>query len=124
MGKVLIVDDDIGIVHLLARLVQKKGHTAYIASDGCMALSLAREQQPDLIFTDLKMPDMAGDELISLLRAEPLLASVPLIVLSGNAVTLDLDVIQADAILAKPFQLQTVYNVLDHYLSLSQNLPA
>ncbi len=116
MRKVLIVDDDAGIVSLLSRLVQKRGHQALVASDGITALRLAREQQPDLIFTDIKMPDLDGDELVQLLRAEPALAHIPLVILSGTATTLDLDEVQADAVLTKPFRLQTVYDVLDHYL--------
>jgi len=116
MRKVLIVDDDAGIASLLSRLVQKRGHQPLVASDGIAALRLAREQLPDLIFTDIKMPDLNGDELVQLLRAEPTLAHIPLIILSGTAATLDMDEVQADAVLTKPFQLQTVYDVLDHYL--------
>lgn len=117
MGKVLIVDDDSGIVSLLSRLVAKRNHSAITASDGQTALAQAKTEKPDLIFTDIQLPDISGEELIVQLKAEPELARTPIVVLSGNAVTLDTDNIPADVFLAKPFQLQTVYNILDNYLN-------
>ena len=116
MRKVLIVDDDAGIVNLLSRLVQKRGHQPLVASDGLTALEIVRQERPDLIFTDIMMPDMDGHTFAKLLKAEPGLADIPLIILSGTAVALDMDEVVADTVLAKPFQLQTVYAVLDHYL--------
>lgn len=120
MGKVLIIDDDSGIVNLLTRLVNKRNHTAISATDGQTALAQAKNEKPDLIFTDIQLPDISGEELISQLRAEPDLAHTPIVVLSGNAVTLDTDSIPAEAFLTKPFQLQAVYGILDYYLNKPQ----
>ncbi|MEI6044926.1 MAG: response regulator [Chloroflexota bacterium] len=120
MAKVLVVDDDPGIVSLLRRIIAKRGYQVFTAGDGKEALALAQEHHPDLIFTDIKMPDLGGEELTQLLRADPELYNVPIVILSGTAFLVDLKVTQANAILNKPFELRTVYALLEHFLPMGE----
>jgi CheY-like chemotaxis protein len=83
-------------------------------------LALAQEYHPDLIFTDIKMPDLGGEELTQLLRADPELHNVPVVILSGTAFLVDLEATQANAILNKPFELRTVYALLEHFLPIAE----
>ena len=116
MGKVLVVDDDANITLLLQRIISKKGHQIITARNGWEGLNRAQAELPDLIFTDVRMPDLSGLELTTFLRADPALEHIPIVILSGTAYLVDLNDTQADAILTKPFDLKTVYSLLDQFL--------
>jgi len=71
MATVLIVDDDPYIRELLDTVVSELGHTVLSAPDGEVALSLARTHLPDLIISDVMMPNLDGYGLVTALRADP-----------------------------------------------------
>src|SRR3977135_1346969 len=66
MSNLLIVDDELGMRQFLTHLLQREGHTVRVAENGRRALELLLEDPPDLIISDVKMPDMG---VIDLLRA-------------------------------------------------------
>ena len=70
MASVLIVDDDPNARLLVTTLLTHGGHEALEAADARDALAIAIELQPDLIITDLSLPQMSGSEFIRALRAE------------------------------------------------------
>ncbi len=119
MSKVLVVDDDAGITILLQRIISRKGHEIVIARNGWEGLTRAQTELPDLIFTDVRMPDLGGVELAAFLKADSQLSHIPVIILSGTAYLLDLENTAADAILTKPFDLKAVYAILDRFLPSS-----
>ncbi len=121
MSKVLVVDDDPGITLLLKRIISKKGHQIVTAGNGWEGLKLAQEEVPDLIFTDVRMPDLGGVELAGFLKADPTLQHIPVIILSGTAFLLELEKTHADDILTKPFDLKSVYAILEQYLGTAVN---
>lgn len=84
MATILIVDDEDTTADLLALVIRRMGHTPVKAQTGCEALELAQKQPVDLILQDLMMPDMGGLEVCRLIRAEPHLANVPILVLTAS----------------------------------------
>ena len=60
MAKILIIDDDSGIRHLLDAFLGYKGYEVLLAESGQKGLELFRHERPDVIVLDLKMPDMDG----------------------------------------------------------------
>lgn len=122
MSKVLVVDDDPGIALLLKRIISKKGHQIVTAGNGWEGLKMAQEEVPDLIFTDVRMPDLGGVELAGFLKADPSLNHIPVIILSGTAFLLELEKTAADDILTKPFDLKSVYAILEQYLGKSASM--
>jgi CheY-like chemotaxis protein len=67
--RVLVVDDDAHMCEFVSRVMESAGYRVMTASDGTSALTtVAREGAPDLLLTDLKMPQMNGDELAARLR--------------------------------------------------------
>ena len=68
--KILIVDDEPGIVRLLSKRLKKKNYEIIEAYDGVQCVQIAKEENPDLILLDIKMPVMSGiaafEELIRL----------------------------------------------------------
>ena len=77
--RILIVDDEPQITRVLRRSLTTHGYDVHVASDGEAALQTFGDWPPDLVITDLSMPDMNGLELCKALRA---ISQVPIIVLS------------------------------------------
>ena len=84
MATLLIVDTNSSNRRLYITLLGNFGHRLLEAADGVEALELARKELPDLVITDILMPRMDGFTLVRRLRAEPLLAGVPVIFQTAN----------------------------------------
>jgi DNA-binding response OmpR family regulator len=83
MKSVLVVEDDFDTLHPLAELLSIKGYKAYTASEGAEALRLAERLKPDLIITDIILPGESGLQLIKHIRTSTVIATTPIIVISG-----------------------------------------
>jgi len=84
MPKILIVDDDETITHLMDALVKMEGHESFIVNDSTQAMEVARSVEPDLITLDLMMPGLSGYDLCELLLKEPKFSDVPIIIISAK----------------------------------------
>ena len=62
--KILIVDDDVDALELMAELFESKGYHPLTASNGIEALNCVRDEDPDMVITDIRMPDMDGMQLL------------------------------------------------------------
>lgn len=82
-GRVLVVDDIEANRELLARRLQRQGHTATLAEDGVRALELMRQEPFDLVLLDIMMPQMNGYEVLEHLKADATLRHIPVIVISA-----------------------------------------
>lgn len=82
-ARILIVDDELGARQTLEALLFSEGYELAFAASGAEALAKAAELTPDLILLDVMMPDMDGFEVCRRLRADPLLAEVPVIVVTA-----------------------------------------
>jgi DNA-binding response OmpR family regulator len=104
--KVLLVDDEPQITHLVARKFQLAGIQTIIGQDGEEGLQLALEHDVDLIVSDLQMPYMSGIEMALALRQEPSMKRVPIIILTARGYVLDRAEIEEAGIsrvIPKPF---------------------
>jgi diguanylate cyclase (GGDEF)-like protein len=104
--RLLVVDDDPFIARLLEIELRAAGYDVRIASDGEQALTLAREDCPDLVLADVMMPNMDGFELTRRLRMDPRTATVSVIMLTARGLSADkLEgfAIGADDYIVKPF---------------------
>jgi PAS domain S-box-containing protein len=83
---ILQIDDNASNVRLVERIVSRRPGTELLsAAQGQLGLELARRHRPGLILLDLHLPDMAGDEVLRRLRADPATRDLPVVVLSANA---------------------------------------
>lgn len=82
-GHVLVVDDNENNRDLLTRRLERRGHTVVTAEHGVAAMALLRAQQFDLLVLDIMMPEMDGYEVLRLLKADPALSHLPVIVISA-----------------------------------------
>lgn len=84
MAHIILADDD----ELLCDLVQFKlsaaGHRVQIVTDGQLALEAVTDKKPDLLILDSMMPVLSGPQLLSRLKASPVTASIPVIMLTAR----------------------------------------
>ncbi len=113
---VVIAEDDSSLAELMACVVEQVGATPLSAYDGEQALRLVRSHTPSVVITDLRMPCMSGDALIAALREDR--GVTPSIILVSAAPHAQLLRAGADAVLAKPFDLVDLHELLDHYLAV------
>lgn len=79
---VLVIDDDPAVRDLIQRSMLKEGFRVECASDGRIGIQMARQLHPSVITLDVLMPSMDGWSVISVLKADPTLASIPVIMLT------------------------------------------
>jgi len=111
--RILVVDDDAPILLLMRSMLREFGFDPVEASSGEKAIEEARRRKPDLILLDRNMPGMSGDEVLRALRAEPQLASVPIVILSGSPIEPDeLRDLGANAAVLKPFDVPALLETI------------
>jgi len=105
-GKILVVDDEIYIVHILDFSLGMEGYEVLTALDGEQALEKARAEHPDLIVLDIMMPKLDGYETCKMLKAEASTKDIPVILLSAKGRNVDQKIgfeVGADDYITKPF---------------------
>lgn len=80
---ILVVDDEPSWQTLLQRFLEKKGYIVRTAGSAIEALQLLKKYKPDLIMTDIRMPDMNGFDFLHTLKEQPSFAATPVVFLSG-----------------------------------------
>jgi CheY-like chemotaxis protein len=112
MARILVVDDEAQMRELLCQGLERRGHTVAQAGDGREAMQRLAEQQPDLVITDLVMPEMEGIETIQALRQK--CPGIPIIAISGGGRLGPEDYLSlagqigADRTFAKPFRIEEI----------------
>jgi two-component system cell cycle response regulator DivK len=119
MATVLIVEDNPANMTLAVFLLKSKGHEVLTATDAEVGLTIARDQQPELILMDIQLPGMDGLQATALLKADASTRSIPVIALTALAMKGDEERIRAsgcDGYIAKPIRykdfLETVETTL------------
>jgi two-component system, OmpR family, alkaline phosphatase synthesis response regulator PhoP len=83
--KVLVVDDEVHIVHVVTIKLRNNGYEVVSAENGADALELARKERPEVIITDFQMPVMTGLELTETLRQHEETRDIPVIMLTARS---------------------------------------
>jgi signal transduction histidine kinase/CheY-like chemotaxis protein len=118
--RVLYVEDMAENVRLVEQILSRRPSITLIpAMLAGVALDLARERRPDLVLLDLHLPDMPGEQLLGLLRAEPGTRDIPVVVLSADATQHHIDRLRVagiSAYLTKPIAVRELLRTLDGLL--------
>ena len=80
----LVIDDSMLIRHTVCRFLETRGFKVETAADGVAALEVLKLIHPDLIITDLQMPQLTGYQLIDALKADAQTAGIPILVLAAK----------------------------------------
>jgi two-component system alkaline phosphatase synthesis response regulator PhoP len=105
-GKILVVDDEIYIVHILDFSLGMEGYEVVTALDGEQALAKVKTEEPDLIVLDIMMPKLDGYETCRVLKSDPETKHIPVILLSAKGRNVDQKMgfqVGADDYITKPF---------------------
>jgi two-component system cell cycle response regulator DivK len=91
MLKILLVEDNEMNRDMLSRRLKRRGYEVSIATDGQMAVGMARDQVPDLILMDMSLPVMDGWEATRALKSSADTSHIPVIALTAHAMSTDKD---------------------------------
>lgn len=122
MARILFIDDDPFTLETLTKAAEVLGHQATTASTGREAIAIIESDAdlPDLIFTDMRLPDTDGAELVENMRSRPKIAQIPMFILSASPIE---DAVErADAAgalgyLDKPIRLTTLMQIINEHTS-------
>jgi len=122
--RILIVDDESHILHVLSLKLGKAGYEVLTAVDGEEGLHMARESKPDLVITDIQMPYMTGLELSRELAGDEATADIPVLILTARGYALsseDLETSNIREVLSKPFSPRLLIELVSSTLGPVQN---
>lgn len=122
MKTVLVVDDTKNIRVLLKTCLELYGYHVLTASNSILAYELLTNENIDLVFLDIKMPEVSGTELLKNMRAAEI--NTPVIIMTAFATiknAVDCTKLGAVAYLQKPFTAEKVKNVLNEFYSSPYN---
>ncbi len=123
MARILFVDDDLDTLRLMNTAVVLFGHHALTATSGQEGIRIAAEEAPDLILMDMLMYDLDGLAVIRRLKSNPVLASIPVVMISASG---ELDLAEkaraagAKGYLRKPIELHKLEETIQKYTSGKQ----
>ncbi len=124
---VLCVDDSAQVSYILEQILQPAGYRFVGVQDSVGALSAILKNKPDLIFLDLIMPLVYGNEICTQIRRAPAFRNIPIIMLSSNARMLDrLQARGAGAtdFMSKPIEAKKVLELLNKHLAFTPGFSA
>ena len=114
LPKVLVVDDDPAILEICSDLLQTEGYTVSVATNGQQALEQIRTDPPQVILMDIMMPVLDGVEACRQVKANPVTAAIPVVLMSArtNLTRQSQELASADALVAKPFDIDHLLNTI------------
>jgi CheY-like chemotaxis protein len=113
---ILVVEDDPQVARLISLVLQRNGYTSQVVADGDSALDKARETKPSMIFADLTIKGMGGEQLCSALKANPDTKNIPYVVVSGDRdIAEKARVCGADDYMGKPFEFEDLIRLVNKY---------
>ncbi len=117
-ARILIADDIAYNREVLSLFLKDFEFEIQEAVNGVEVLKMVKEQKPDLIFLDIRMPILGGYETAQKLKKDPKLNNIPIIAVTASALKEDEDIISAicDSYIRKPIQGNDIYKVLVQYL--------
>ena len=121
--KLLYIEDNLSNNLLMERILENRPDVQLIsAMQGRLGLELARQHRPDLIFLDLHLPDITGDEVLRALRKQRVTAGIPVAMISADATPSQIDRLLAggaNEYFTKPLDVKRLLNYVDEVLGVT-----
>jgi CheY-like chemotaxis protein len=121
--RVLIVDDEVHIVHVVAIKLRNNGYEVISADNGAEAFELACKEKPDIIVSDFQMPVMSGLELVEKLRNCNETEDIPVIMLTARSFAITQEQqedLRISSCLSKPFSPKELLSNIEDVLYQKQ----
>lgn len=120
MAEILVVDDNEDNRKVMLRLLQHAGHTGFSAANGAAAITAALARRPALVLMDLAMPEMDGWAATAGFKADPELADIPIIVVTGHLTSDEIRRAQAvgcQDVVSKPIDYYVLVAKINRFLT-------
>ena len=124
MHKILVIDDDMDICHLLKKFLSKNNYNVATAHNGALGLKILEEMQPDLVMTDFRLGDMDGSEVITAIKSR--MPNVPILVITGYSdIRIAVNVMKLGALdyITKPLLPQEILMTIQRAIVVSSFSP-
>lgn len=115
---VLVVDDDCSIAQFIREALEEEGYNVRLAHDGASGLLAIKQCRPGMVFLDVAMPVMVGDELLRYLRRNGY-ADLPVVIMTAGLRPEAYLADGANGILPKPFEMAALFDQVFLYLPLA-----
>ena len=117
MKKILVIDDDPGVVSVLKKRLEANGYEVQSSEDGTAGLQLVNQFSPDLIILDIVMPNMDGFSFYREIRSIDNFRKKPVIVLTGKRELGELFKMEgAGVVITKPFRMENLLQEVSRLL--------
>lgn len=110
--RILIVDDEPGLAELMGEVLSFEVSEVLCATSAREGLSILRKRPIDLVISDVKMPEIDGEEFLRMVRNDPAISKVRFIFLSGGVSVSHLEGVSVEAVLVKPFKLPELMKII------------
>lgn len=121
MSKILIVDDDKDILHVMQLLLGSRGYEVFVTLRGEETFELVDTIQPNLIFIDIHLSGLDGRDISKQLKSTEETKHIPIILFSANVISVTLEDSLADDFIPKPFD---IHELLSKVIKLTGGLNA
>jgi CheY-like chemotaxis protein len=120
--KILVVDDSDDTREMMAKLLELEAYNVITAEDGLVGLNKAETEQPDLIITDINMPNLNGIEMIKMIRGQSPVREVPILAITayGSSVAAEALAAGADRATTKPIEFDSLIDGIKQLLAKSK----
>jgi CheY-like chemotaxis protein len=116
---ILLVEDDVTMQKMALKILRSRGFRVELAPNGREAVAMAARLKPGVILMDLSLPEMNGWEATRALKANPSLASIPVVAITAHAMVGDSDAAIAAGCaecLTKPYEIDQLVAVVERYV--------
>lgn len=117
---IIYIEDNLSNLKLVQRLMTRRPGVKLVSAwRGIVGLDLIRKSRPDLVLLDLHLPDISGQEILTMLQADPATSSIPVVVISADATPGEIARARAAGArdyLTKPFEVRQFLEILDREL--------
>lgn len=119
MARILVIEDNPANLELAQYLLEHRGHTVLVATDGKSGVSAARRERPQLIVCDLQMPVLDGYGVLEQLKGDESMAGIPIVAVTAFSMSGDEEKVRRagfDGYFSKPIEPETFVQQIEAFL--------
>jgi DNA-binding response OmpR family regulator len=125
---VVCIEDEPGVIELIRLILERRGLKVVGAASGVQGLEVVRQVKPSLVLLDLMMPGMDGWEVYRRMKADAMMKTIPVIIVTAKAEGIDevlaKHIAKVDDYIKKPFSLQELLQAIERVLGRKTTPPA